>query len=102
MPDQNAEEEKVPLVAYSDFYDEWHRFPPEIQEELAAFLERLTSNPYDPALQAKCEVDSGERFSYRLPGGCVVYWTVNTELVDITGSSLKGMTVSLLRIQPPR
>lgn len=92
----------VPIEAHASFWDEWARFPPEIQEELGAFLEWLTSNPYDPSLQAKCELDGDERFSYRVGSGYIVYWRVEVDRVNITGSSLDGMTVKLLQIQPPK
>ena len=86
----------------TEAWEQWWALPPGVQDELAAFLDRLTSNPYDPGLLAKCEVDANEHFSYRLPRSSYVFsWRVEADAVPVTGSSLKGMTVEFLEIRAP-
>jgi hypothetical protein len=70
-----TEHHLVPRLTFpADFADDWERFDEKTRVGIANFLKRLQADPFDPAIVAMSEKNSGY---FATPiGPLVIYWTL--------------------------
>jgi hypothetical protein len=68
---------KVTIRFYSGFLDDgWYTLAKPVQDALVSFLERLQSNPENPASLGNVEIDKKGRLGLRFAEGYAVYWRI--------------------------
>jgi hypothetical protein len=97
-------DERVPINAYPNFWEDWSKLPSSVQDEISDLLDKLQTNPYDPALQEKCLIDGSERFAYILQVGYAIYWSVPTRASTPSNplTSFEGMEIHITAVRKGR
>ncbi|MFZ0821755.1 MAG: hypothetical protein WAM91_16950 [Candidatus Acidiferrales bacterium] len=99
---------KIPIRFYSQFWDDdWPNLPEKAQEAVVLFLEKLQSNPDNPDILDKCEVDKKKkekRFAYNFFEGYAIYWRVVREPPgEFLGiESCKPIRIDVLEVCPTK
>lgn len=88
------------MEVWDDFGHDWERLPRKAQAALAAFLEQLQRNPYDPEIQRTSVVGDNERSACEFYPGYFLYWRVDCESISV--SKVGNMTITLLGIRTRR
>ncbi len=92
---------RVDLLPYDGFPEDWEALDPRAKKSIGLLLKRLQEGPYKPDLQEACELESGERYAYKVPEGYVVYWTIlsNSQYGSILPKKEDVITVKLTGIR---
>jgi len=86
----------IPIVLYRDLFEkDWDTLPPEAQNALLQFLEKLQRDPDSPDVLRKSQ-SHGRYFAYQFDGGYVAYWTIKR------GSDSRPERIELLEIAQRR
>jgi len=92
---------RVTITAYEEFPTDWMTLDAAAQMSIGRLLEKLQKNPYDPDLQAACEIAEEERFAYRIAEGYVVFWRIIHKSAVLSLSAWDNLTVQITGIQAP-
>jgi mRNA-degrading endonuclease RelE of RelBE toxin-antitoxin system len=86
----------IPIVLYADLFEkDWDTLPPDAQNALSQFLEKLQRDPDSPEVLRKSQ-SHGKYFAYQFHGGYVAYWTIKR------GSDSRPERIELLEIAQRR
>jgi hypothetical protein len=92
---------RVAIIPYEKFPLDWKTLDAAAQLSIGRLLEKLQNNPYDPDLQAACEIADEDRFAFRIAEGYVVFWRITYKSAVLSLSSWDNLTVEITGIQAP-